>query len=866
MMISFSPAANPNPDLSYSVRIVRLIDDSTLWAGTDKGVIVLNTKTKKVENIRNNMYDFESLAADEIADIYIDNSSGLWVATRASGVDRLKFNTKRFIHYKRNPDNALSSNEIFGVTEDKFSNIWLATLNGLNKFFPETGKFQNFSKKTLPQLASDKLWTVYTNKSIMSNLLWIGTDAGLSVVSLSSNKIINPFKKQFIFDSLKSDKIIAIRIDKFHNLWLGTDKGLVKIDLITEKMTRYLHSPADPFSISSSYIWRLFIDSKDNLWIGTTKGLNYIKPNSEKFISFLFDSRNPYSISNNEANDILEDKDHNLWIATADGLNKYDPSTGKFKRINFKDMPYNVICSIQMDDHGFLWLGTAKGLIKFNSKNHSYILYDVEDGLQSNEFNFPSLASSTGKFYFGGVNGFNVFVPSKISLNSHIPPVYITGIQVFNKQVFTNMPFNGRIILNSSLENCKEIQLNYDESMLGFEFAALDFQSPSKNNYKFMVENFDSDWIDGGNRRFITYTLEPGTYYFKVKGSNNDKIWNEKETVLKIVILPPWWGTIWFKIILVLFSLSILYLVLYLRTYYLRKQKDNLEILVNERTSELANQQGIVKEQAERIQQTNYELEQLNSELELRVIERTAELEQAKEKAEQADKVKSEFLAQMSHEIRSPINVILSFSNLIRSEVEDKVDEDLKEGFQSISNAGKRIIRTIDLLLNMSEIQTDTYEFIPEQLDLVQSVIISVLPEYLMYAKEKSLSLTFDDKANNAKIIGDSYTLEQIFANLIDNAIKYTDNGSIEIATYNNNDGLLICDIKDSGIGISEEFMEKIFSPFTQEEQGYTRKYEGNGLGLALVKKYCQLNGIDLSVKSSKGLGTTFSLKFNCIV
>jgi signal transduction histidine kinase len=683
------------------------------------------------------------------------------------------------------------------------------------------------------------------------------------VLSLTSNKSFNPFKNSSLFDSLKADRILAIHLDRFNNLWLGTDKGLVRINLTNEKLTRFLHSQSDPASISNSYVWRLFTDSNENLWACTSNGLNCLKPNTDKFVVYSFDKNNPYSISNRENNDILEDKDHFLWIATADGLNKFDPVNNKFERIHFRDMSYEMICSIQQDKSGCLWLGTSKGLIRFNPKNGDYNLYDVEDGTQSNEFNFPSLLAQTGEFYFGGINGFNVFRPEEIISNPHIPPVYITGFSVMNKTVGVGEALNGRVILNNSLEEIKEINLNYDENIISFEFAALDYQSPSKNRHHYMMENYDTDWNQAGTIRFATYNLEPGDYIFKVRGSNNNNIWNQTGYSINIHISPPWWKTLWFKISVSILFLGALYLVLYIRTNYLKNQSANLECLVWERTAQLSKQQEIVKEQAEKIQQANFELEQLNSELEQRVIERTEELETAKEKAEKADKIKSEFLAQMSHEIRSPINVVLSFSNLIRSEIEDKVDPDLREGFQSIDNAGKRIIRTVDLLLNMSEIQTQSYDFIPEKLDIVKDILHSILPEYFFSAKEKALSLSLDNCAVKTNIIGDNYTLDQIFANLIDNAIKYTNSGAIVIKVFNDETGLIVCEIEDSGIGISEEFMGNIFKPFTQEEQGYTRRYEGNGLGLALVKKYCELNGIDISVKSRKGEGTTFILKFN---
>jgi ligand-binding sensor domain-containing protein/signal transduction histidine kinase len=856
---------NRQEDLHGNIRFLQFTDESTLWIGTDKGIVLFDTKTGTTRKIQNNPYDPESLIANEVNAFYLDKTGGLWIGTRANGVDRLKFSKTRFLHYKRIPgaQSTLSSNGIFGMTEDKEGNIWIATLDGLNKFLSKTHKFQNFFKSNLTGLPTDKLWTVFTDKKHKNDLLWVGTDAGLFVMSIISNKQVNPFKNRALFDSVKADRVLAIRIDSFDNLWLGTNKGLVRVNLKTGEQKRFLHSRNDPGSISSSYVWRIFSDSKQNMWFCTSDGLNCLKPNTEKFIVYTYNKDNPNSISSSEVNEILEDKGHFLWVATAEGINKFNPADKKFERIPLQNVPNGIICSMLQDKSGRFWLGTTKGLVRYVPDKGNFNLYDIEDGTQSNDFNFPSVAAQTGEFYFCGTNGFNVFRPEDIGSNNHVPPVYITGFSVMNKPVEVGEVFNGRVIINNSFEDLKEITLNYDENIISFEFAAIDLQSPNKNLYKYTMESYETSWNQAGGRRFASYTLEPGTYIFRVTASNNDNIWNKTGCSITIKILPPWWQTLWFKLFLVFISFGTIYAFIQIRTRYLKKQKAKLEDLVIKRTVELSHQQSIVKEQTEKIQNANLELEQLNSELEQRVIERTAELEKAKEKAEKADEIKSEFLAQMSHEIRSPINVVLSFSNLIRSEIEDKIDDDLKEGFKSISNAGKRIIRTVDLLLNMSEIQTQTYEFIPEQWDLTTDILYGILPEYQLTAKEKKLWLTLENNTEKSKITGDHYTLQQIFANLIDNAIKYTKTGSIIIKTYNNPEGLIVCEIQDTGIGISQSFMDRIFSPFTQEEQGYTRKYEGNGLGLALVKKYCELNGIEISIKSKKGEGTTFILKFN---
>ena len=240
------------------------------------------------------------------------------------------------------------------------------------------------------------------------------------------------------------------------------------------------------------------------------------------------------------------------------------------------------------------------------------------------------------------------------------------------------------------------------------------------------------------------------------------------------------------------------------------------------------------------------------------------ELIKAKDIAEKSEILKSEFLAQMSHEIRTPINVILSFTNLIKDEVESTLDPELFKGFNSVNSASKRIIRTIDLILNMSEVQTKSYDAVFKKLDLVKDILEKFKNEYLSFAIEKGLELVLITSGNNFNILGDEYSVSQIFANLIDNAIKYTNKGKVTIEVMTE-DGKLLVKIKDTGIGISEEYLKTIFKPFSQEEQGYTRSFEGNGLGLALVKNYCDLNKAEIFVESLKGKGSVFMVKFLAI-
>lgn len=238
------------------------------------------------------------------------------------------------------------------------------------------------------------------------------------------------------------------------------------------------------------------------------------------------------------------------------------------------------------------------------------------------------------------------------------------------------------------------------------------------------------------------------------------------------------------------------------------------------------------------------------------------EIIRAKEKAETSEKLKTEFLAQISHEIRTPINIMTSNVQLIKDEVEGKIDEEFQEIFSSISRASHRIIRTIDLILNMAELQTGAYQPVMKKINLDSEILQSLYLEYLHLAKSKNLNLEYKCLTGESNIVADEYSATQIFANLIDNAIKYTETGAIEIILSKNKESEIEVDIKDTGIGMSNEFLEKLFEPFVQEERGYTRSFDGNGLGLALVKNYCEINSASIEVKSEKNIGSSFKIRF----
>lgn len=295
------------------------------------------------------------------------------------------------------------------------------------------------------------------------------------------------------------------------------------------------------------------------------------------------------------------------------------------------------------------------------------------------------------------------------------------------------------------------------------------------------------------------------------------------------------------------------------------KTNDEIESLANSfnvMTSAVKKSNDLLEE---KVAQRTSELDVINNSLRKEINVRKEmedDLRQAKLLAEQSEKVKSDFLAQMSHEIRTPINTILSFSSLLKAEFKDKIEnEDLLDSFEIIENGSNRLIRTIDLILNMSALQAGTYTAQPEMINISKKIIEPLLGEMKILAESSGLILSFENKASNSTVLIDHYSVTQILANLIHNSIKYTNEGTVIVKTEDQGEDLIVSVI-DTGIGIDEKYLPHLFNAFTQEENGYSRKFEGTGLGMALVKEYCKINGASIEVLSKKGVGSTFQIKF----
>jgi signal transduction histidine kinase/DNA-binding response OmpR family regulator/sugar lactone lactonase YvrE len=694
------------------------------------------------------------------------NQSGvLWIGTNSGGLNKFnkqKNNFTHFIHDPNNP-NSISNNAVYCILEDNKRNLWISTDGGgLNKFDVRTKKFTHYRH--------------------------------------------NPNDSK----SIGSDKISVMLLDSKGELWISlSPNGLSRLNPATNKFNHYRHIESDPQSISPAIIYSLYEDMDSIIWLGTAgDGLYKFEREKKSFKSFKTDPKNHSTISNNFVSCILEDAQGTMWVGTqGGGLNKFNRSDETFIHYQESDgLPNNVIYGILEDNNGNLWMSTNKGIAKFNPNTETFTTYDHEDGLQGDEFNhWAYFKSRDGTMRFGGSNGFSVFRPDSFPHNYVIPKITFTDFQLQHKPVPVGYDKKtDRVILNSSISETERIELNHDDNVISFEFAALDFHSPANNEYAYKMENFDKDWtFTTAERRFVSYTnLDPGEYIFRVKASNNDDVWNETGASLKITVAPPWWET-WFAY--TIFGILLVFLILGVRTYDLKRQRLNHEL----------------------------ELEHKHA-----------------EKLEEIDHIKSHFFANISHEFRTPLTLILGPIDKIMGKT---TDEFIIKQSKLIKRNANRLFNLINQLLDLSKLDAGKLELQASCNNLVLFVK-GVITSFEEIAERKDITLKVKSENEHIETYFDREKMEGILTNIISNALKFTPEGGSIIVTINQADKNLVeIKVRDTGIGISNEELPKLFDRFYQVDSSHTKESEGTGIGLALTKELVELHQGWISVSSKLG-------------
>ena len=557
-----------NPFSLSDNRIWAILEDQqgNLWVGTDGGGLNrYDQDSDEFFRFKFDENDPTSISNDHIFSLYEDKSGVLWIGTEFGGVNKIDKYKEKFIHYKNKSDtiNSLNDNSTWAFYQDKIGYIWIGTRDGgLNKFDRKNIRFSHYlyNPNNPFTLRHNHVRTIFEDKN---ETLWIGTDGGgLHQFNRNTNRFINYQLNPDNPTSISGNRIYSILEDHTGILWIGTRTGgLNKFDRKTGQFFQFRPDPDDSSSISDNFVYKLFEDRSGTLWVGTfTGGLNKFNRETETFTHYRSNHTNKNSISHDNILTIFEDNSGFIWIGSGGGgMDKFNPQTGLFT--NYREtqgLSNNFVYGILEDKKGNLWISTNLGLSRFNSTTETFKNYTVQDGLQSNEFNGGAYyKSEAGEMFFGGINGFNSFFPEKVQNNENIPPIYVVDFLLYNKPVGIgdNSP------LKKHISETKEIILNNKQNDFSFEFAALNYTIPEKNQYKYMLENFNDDWIyTNAENRVVSYmNLSPGDYIFRVKGSNNDGIWNSKGTAINVIIKPPFWGTWWFQILVLLGLIGLIF-------------------------------------------------------------------------------------------------------------------------------------------------------------------------------------------------------------------------------------------------------------------------------------------------------------------
>ncbi len=569
---------------SDTIHIVNVDASGNLWVGTSNGLDRLEKDRSRFVHYQHNPAFQRSLSNNYILSIYEDRGGVLWFGTYGGGVNRYDRALDKFSYYRHDPSDpqSLSGNFIFPIHVDNKGFAWIGTQGeGLNRFLWRTGEIARYtSDPSDPEsLGSNWITTIYEDSE---NILWIGTNNGLDnfnpVHNTAKHYRADPANPQ----GISADLIYSIFEDSKKQLWIGTFAGLDRFDRTTETFTHFRPNADDQTTLSGNKPFIIHEDGDGFLWVGTAEnGLNRMDPQTNLFTRYRHDPNDPNSLSSDSILSIYQDTKGRLWIGTAGaGLNLYQPESDSFKHYVEKDgLPNGFIYGILEDDLGRLWMSTNFGIARFDPDTETFRNFDSGDGLQSNEFNSSAYAKGLdGEFYFGGVNGLTVFHPRNITDSQYLPQVALTSLNQEDQS----------IAIATSVETVKNITLTYPQNSFEFEFTALSFNQPGKNQYAYTLEGFDTNWHFIGTKRNGRYTNLPGgSYTLLLKAANSDGVWNESPTRVSVTVIPPFWQTTWFRVLLGLSAVLAVVSGVRLRTKTIHDRNRQLERLVRERTSAL---------------------------------------------------------------------------------------------------------------------------------------------------------------------------------------------------------------------------------------------------------------------------------------
>ncbi|WP_409030415.1 two-component regulator propeller domain-containing protein [Janthinobacterium sp. CG_23.3] len=840
--------------------------DATIWIGShSEGLYRWDPQTGRLVQYRHHDSDRHSVADNQVSALYRDRVGTFWVGTWYNGVSRVDLGSGGFAHFAKVADAArsLSDNKVRALADAGAGRLWVGTNNGLNLVDAATGEAELFTSPPQAGAARDEqVSALWPGKG---GTLWVGGRTGLYRLDTASGRFAT---LSFARGDPGSDIIRNVVGDRAGMLWVATRGGLHRLDPETQAYQSFRHDPADPASLADDVVRPVLEDRRGALWVGTFNGLDLLDRKTGRFRHFRHDPKDPASLSHDEVHALFEDQGGALWVGTANGLNRMKlgaDGVPRFRRYLRRDgMADDAIASILADGAGGLWLSTNSGISHLDPSSGRFRNFDSSDGTAAGAFfDGAALRGPDGSLYFGGFSGVTGFDPRAIRNNGVAPPVAITAFQILNQPVEPGRGAYPRV-LAGAIEGSAALTLGDQDAVFSLEFAALHYAAPQRNRFAYRLEGFDRDWVatDAG-KRFATYTnLDPGRYVFRVKAANKDGLWNEAGATLAITILPPYWKTWWFRTLLALLLVGAALAAYQARMRGVRAQKSWLEQQVSQRTAEVEHKNLLLRQQEKQVRLQSGELALANRALQ----DNDERLRQAKRKAEDATRQKSEFLANMSHEMRTPLAGVIGMLGFALRD--QQLQQSTREQILRGQANAQSLLAIINDLLDFSKIEAGKLSI--ENIDFALGAAIeNVVSLFEEQAAARSVGFAIDFAPDLPSfVVGDPTRLRQVLVNLVGNAFKFTQRGAVSMrveragsapGAHGRGLNLIRFTVSDSGIGIEQEALPRLFQQFEQADSTTTRRYGGTGLGLAICRQLVDLMDGHITAESAPGLGSTFT-------
>jgi len=805
----FSHSDSPDSLSFNDVRKILRVANGDLWVATEEGGLNVRRKgDSKFQSFTRNSADPHSISFNDIWSLYQDRSGLLWIGTAGGGLNTTQSFDNQFSRLTHSPhqSNSLSHEFVWDIEEDSQGIIWFGTLNGLDRYDPQADQIQHISS-FVTQQGKEVGNRIQAFTFDQQGDLWFGNQQGQLAVYSSKDQITKLIDRaNFPSGYISYNRIRMVDKDRFGNIWIGTDDGLLQMDSKNHKIIADYHFAEDG-QLGDSTVRTMLQDNQGNIWFGTwNKGLQKYDPEFGKVTSYKNEAGISTSLSNNTVRSLYLDNQGNLWIGTFNGLNKLSAQailSGEpvFTSYLEKDgLPNSAIYGISADTNGKLWLSTNNGLSRFDPDQLTFKNYSIEDGLPANEFNGNAvMRSSDNDIYFGSVNGISIVSASDTKLAVFQPEIVVTSMSLLGKRLQPS---------GVSVEQNK-LEFSYDKNDISFEFSSLDYRHVKRNQFRHRLLPYNTEWTKSNFLNHAVFTnLDPDDYSFELQATNGDGIWSDQTISVELTILPPLWKTWW---AFIFYALAIIALAAY---FVYRSKK-----ILQEQTS-------------------------INQHL------------------RRVDQLKDEFLANTSHELRTPLNGIIGIAESLKEGSAGLQNRKTLSHLKLIIDGGKRLAQLVNDILDYKKLTHDTLVLQRRAVDLqtILDVVISLLRPL---AEHKSLKLTNNLSKDLPLIFADEDRVQQIFHNLIGNAIKYTEKGEIIVSAKLNVNELEIC-VKDTGIGIESSKIEEIFRPFEQLNLPDNISQKGTGLGLSVTKQLIEQHEGNIWVTAKPGEGSSFYFTLPC--